>query len=124
MDEVQRPPLVHCVNCNGWVPATEGNSSAHALPHLQIGLAIDPQDPLDVDDHPVATQQHRKPSEAEAPSLSCKFFKSSTQPGIVLSNPNVTNHAAINPQIPARLAFTDVELIPSRLHDSTFLSRR
>jgi hypothetical protein len=91
---------------------------------LQIRLAINAQHALYVDNESVATQKDRQSPEAEAAALGSKFFESCTQLSVVLSNPVVPNHPAINSQISARLAFADVELIPSRLHDSTFLSRR
>ena len=111
-------------NGHRWIPSTEGNTPAHPLSNLQVRLAVDAQNTLNIDDEPVAPQQHGKSPEAEAATLRREFFKSSTQLSIVLGDTNVTNHSAINPQISARLAFADVELIPSRLHDSTFLSRR
>jgi hypothetical protein len=92
---------------------------------LPIGLAVlDPQDPLDIDDHSVAAQQYSETPKAKATSFCREFFEPSTQLSIVLRDPNAANHPAINSQISARLAFADVELIPSRLHDSTLLSRR
>lgn len=124
MNEVQGPPLVHRGDGNSWIPTAQRNTPSNSLSHLKIGLAVDPQDPLDIDDHSVAAQQHSETPEAKAASFCREFFESSTQLSIVLRDPNVANHPAINSQISARLTFADVELIPSRLHDSTFLSRR
>jgi hypothetical protein len=87
-------------------------------------LTINAQRPLDVYDPSIAPNWYGEASEAELSPLSSEFFKACTQWTVVLRNANIPNHPSIRADVPTRLAFANVELIPDRLHASTLLHRR
>jgi hypothetical protein len=87
-------------------------------------LAIDPQDPLDVDLPAISAQEHGQSPIAEPTPFRRQFLQTSTKWHIVFRNAYIADHPSICSDVPTGLAFTDVELLLSRLYDSTLLHRR
>ena len=106
------------------IAASNRNTPFDALAYLQMCLAIDAQNPLDVHLPAISAQKHGQTPIAEPSPFRCQFFKTSTKRRIVFRNAYIADHPAIRSDVPAGLAFTDVELLPSRLYDSTLLHRR
>ena len=62
---------LHRRDRDGWIAAPESNAPTHSLSNLEIGLAINAQYALDVDDHAVASKQHSETPKAKATTLCC-----------------------------------------------------
>jgi hypothetical protein len=124
VDKVKGPAFVHVRHQWSRTTAPKCYAALEALANLQICLAVNPQNPLDVHVPAVTPKQYGEPAKTKTPPLKCKLFEPSAQRAIILGNSDVANHASVRLNVPTCLTFADVELFASRLHDSTLLRRR
>ena len=75
MNEVQGPPFIH--RADGWrgIASAQREPPSNSAPHLQICLAIDAADPLEIHDDAFPPQQHRQPAISETPELGSELFE-------------------------------------------------
>jgi|SRR5579875_408306 len=58
VNEVQRPAFVHRGNDRSGVAATKSEAPANSASHLQMSLAVDAPDPLEIHDNTFTAEQH------------------------------------------------------------------
>ncbi len=92
LQEVERPLLVRPVGRARPPPPVAGHAFARPAPDGQTFFAVEPFDPLVVDDDPLPPQQHVQPPVAEARALRRQLPQPPAQRCVVASAPPPVAH--------------------------------